>query len=167
MHFRTKAAQSPVLIAWLADVSLEFSRKCHNDDKRQAGVLSSCLWGLAEYFHVIKSADRFFTDAELPRLYHASHTFLYMFSEMSRESDDLLMWSHIPKMHQFHHLILDALDDRNNPRFFHCFGDEDMVGIMLRTARSCHSLTVVDSCVRKYATGLVARIHDCAHWMAD
>ena len=81
-----------------------------------------------------------------------------MFSELNRMTTDPHLWHHIPKLHQLHHIILDVIDDQNNPRFFHCFGDEDMVGIMLKLAKSCHASTVVRNCVDKYTVGLLSRL---------
>eukprot|EP00959_Pyramimonas_sp_CCMP1952_P198920 4160600-Pyramimonas_sp.AAC.1 len=160
VFFRCKAAQSPVLIAWLAELTLECVTLLPESCKHEARIVSTCAWGLAQYFHVLKSSDRFFSEGQAADLDNAGHAFLHMYTELNRASADPTLWVHIPKMHQFQHLLLDALDDKNNPRFFHCFSDEDMVGIMIRTAKSCHANTVVTGSVDKYAIGLVTRMLD-------
>ena len=68
------------------------------------------------------------------------------------------MWHIVPKFHQFHHIILDAAQDGYNPRYFHCFGDEDQIGKMLLLAHACHPVTVVTNTIALYWIGLVRRI---------
>jgi len=86
--------------------------------------------------------------------------FLYSYSELHRQaaSRGVHAWQIVPKLHQMHHIILDAVEDRDNPRFFHCFGDGDMVGKMLVLARAGHALTIVSSAVNNYILGLVHRL---------
>ena len=84
--------------------------------------------------------------------------FLYMYSELRRNATDVYLWHLVPKFHQFQHIILDSAADLNNPRFFHCFSDEDMVGKMLIVARAAHASCVADSALDNYAMGLVTRL---------
>ena len=200
VFFRSKAAQSPMVVAWLSEACGEFAKLCPDGIKTEAEVVSSCLWGLSKYVRIIRTSDRskghqtirypynmlpyrlppswsflfrfqslcmgtaslesprFLTQEQVKALDEAGHTFLYMFSELNRMTTDPHLWHHIPKLHQLHHIILDVIDDQNNPRFFHCFGDEDMVGIMLKLAKSCHASTVVRNCVDKYTVGLLSRL---------
>jgi hypothetical protein len=57
----------------------------------------------------------------------------------------------------FQHLYEDAQLDMYNPRFFHCFGDEDQVGKLLRLARKGHAATVINHVVGVFAVGLKQR----------
>ena len=156
--FKCKAAQSPRIIGWLADITMSYKDRCPEASKEFAGLVASCVWGLAQYFHVLREGNRFFTDSEVTDLETATTTFLYSYSELARLSPDQHMWHHIPKLHQMHHILLDSRLDHNNPRFYHCFSDEDLVGQMLRTARAGHSLTVVDSALTNYMIGLLERL---------
>lgn len=118
------------------------------------------LHGLARYFHVCKSAGRFFTDPEKDAIYNSGHEFLYMYSELRLESlqQGTNLFHLVPKFHQYHHLILDAWEDGYNPRYFHCFGDEDQVGKLLNVAAASHCNTVVSNSVDLYLIGLSKRV---------
>ena len=147
--FTCKAASAPKLVAWLAELLLEFSDKCPGMSRQRVSMAAVCLWGLAKYFHVLRSASRFLTSSEAVELDEAGHAFLTSYT--------LLGWVVVPKFHQFQHIVLDAVADRSNPRFFTCFGDEDQVCRMLCTAAASHSQTVVPSTVGNYLMGLQIR----------
>ena len=151
--FLCKAAQAPPLVGWLSELASDFAA-VSNDP--HAGVVAGCLWGMATYFDVLKSGGRFLTNDECHRLDEAGHAFLYLYSELTRASHDAL-WRITPKFHQFQHLVLDALEDKCNPRFFTCFGDEDMVGKMLTLSRTGHAHVPQDHVVTMYAIGAKQR----------
>ena len=160
-QFKCKAAQSPVIVSWLAELTLEVSTSDRLDArlKHQADCVAACVWGLASFFSVLKSAGRFLNDSELESLELASNTFLNMYSEMTRASPDPAhLWHLTPKFHQFQHIVMDCVEDRENPCFFHCFGDEDMVGRMLRVARKQHANTLPESAAGTYLAGLLLRL---------
>ena len=163
--YSCKASECVPLVAWLASTVLQYSEVCPPSKKPEALVVSNMFWGLSTYFWVCKKASRFFTDAEAEAVNHAGHTFLYMYSELRRTSisEATYMWNITPKWHQFHHLILDSVSDRSNPRYFHCFGDEDQIGKMLLLAAASHSATVVESTVTLYWVGLIRRMYTFKH----
>jgi len=45
-----------------------------------------------------------------------------------------------PKFHAFAHMVYD-LDFLENPKFYHCFGDEDYMGVVAAIAKGCHRRT--------------------------
>jgi hypothetical protein len=151
--FLCKAAQAPPLVGWLSELASQFA--VANRDPL-AGVVAGSLWGMATYFDVLKSGGRSLTNDECHRLDEASHTFLYVYSELTRSSHDAL-WRIMPTFHQFQHLVLDALADKRNPRYSTCFGDEDMVGKMLTLSRTGHARVPQDHVVAMYAIGAKQR----------
>lgn len=160
IHFKCKASKSPILVSWLAEITMEVMNKCPDPMKKEAELASTCAWAMAQYFHTLRTAGRWFDDRELEQINDAGHTFLHIYSELARQATSPGEWHIVPKFHQFHHLILDSMEDRNNPRFFHCFGDEDMVGQMLTLARAGHATTVVDNALDNYTAGLKQRLAD-------
>ena len=120
--------------------------------------MSTCMWGLAQYFHILSVGDRFFTQNEAKKLSEAGYTFLHMYSHLADLKLGSHLWHIVPKFHHFQHLLDDALTDLGNPRFFTCFGDEDTVGQILRLAKAGHALTTVESALDKHALGLRARL---------
>ena len=144
----------------MATLTLEYAEGCPIHLKEEGYLMATCLWGLAQYLHLCKCAGRFFTDDECFKLDHASHTFLYMYSELRRLSEECQshMWNIVPKFHQFQHIILDIVADKSNPRCFHCFRDKDMVGKMFILARSGHPSVAVESAMDVYLINLVRRV---------
>ncbi len=104
---------------------------------------------MSSYFHILRTSDRFLTGVQAVELDEAGHTFLYAYSALG--------WSITPKAHSFQHIVLDAVSDRSNPRFFTCFSDEDQVGRTMILAAASHSQTVVCSTVGNYLLGLHMR----------
>ena len=82
-----------------------------------------------------------------------------MYSELAKLATHANSWHIVPKFHQIQHILLDTLQDKANPIFFTCFGDEDLVGQMLKVARAGHALTVVTSAVDNYMIGLKLRLN--------
>jgi hypothetical protein len=156
--FRCKAAQAPRIIAWLSEITLEFAQKAPDHLKAEAALVSSCVWGLATYFQVLRGGSRFLSTPETVQLEEAGTVFLNSYSELARINVGTPFWHIVPKFHQFHHLVLDAVEDKCNPHFFTCFGDEDMVGQMLKVARAGHASTVVDCALSNYTMGMVTRV---------
>jgi hypothetical protein len=67
------------------------------------------------------------------------------------------LWHIVPKIDAFLHLIEDAQYDLANPRYFHCFSDEDLIGKLLRVARKGHASTVIDHAVSCCIVGMKQR----------
>ena len=130
------------------------------EEREEARIVAHMLWGLSKYFHTCKRAGRFFTLGERDTVHRAGHTFLHMYSELRWRSEERAscMWGIVPKFHQYHHLVLDCFEDGYNPRFFHCFGDEDTVGKMITLAKASHASTVVFNTLTLYWIGLVRRL---------
>jgi hypothetical protein len=155
--FSCKAAQAPPLISWLYELSTEFAAACPAADKDEAELVVACLWGLSTYVCVIKSGGCFFTDEEAELLDRCGHAYLFAYSALAAKQTNHALWHHIPKHHHFHHLILDAVAEKMNPRFFHCFSDEDFIGQMLKVAKRGHANTVVEHTVSFWIVGAKQR----------
>jgi hypothetical protein len=146
-----------MLVSWLSQLAAEFLNKCSRADAHEAKLVDACLWGLASYFHLLKHGGRFFTDEEVSQFDAAGHTCLFMYFELAKRATDPGLWHFVPKHHQMHHLMLDALEDRANPNFWTCFGDEDNVGRMLRLPRRGHSSTMISHALDMYVIGCKQR----------
>ena len=147
-----KAAKSNVLVAWLADLTNTFAQRCPEALKQEALQVAACTWGLAQYFYLLKTSGARLSDEQAASLDLCSQMFLCMYSARARDSrgPNVNCWHHIPKMHQFHHLVLDAIADRQNPSAFQCFTGEDMVGKLIKTAATAHPFSVVLTTVQRY-----------------
>ena len=64
------------------------------------------------------------------------------------------MWKGSPKLHLFHHLCTWQAALWGNPRAAWCYKDEDMVGIMIEVAQSCHPFTLPVISIWKWLLGV-------------
>lgn len=147
-----KAAKTNVLVAWLAELTESFAERCPVELKNEAVQVAGCTWGLAMYFHILKSAGPRLNDDEAHTLRLCSQTFLCLYSALARNThpQNVNCWHHVPKFHQYDHLVLDAIEERVNPRTFHCFGGEDQVGKLIKMAGTAHPFTVATTTVKRY-----------------
>ncbi len=90
--FCCKAAQSPVIISWLADLTITLVRECPVELHGQASLLATCVWGEAEYHRILRDGSRFFDASEIDRLEEAANTFLFAYSELRRISISEETW---------------------------------------------------------------------------
>jgi hypothetical protein len=156
--FKCKAAQAPPLVAWLESLVREFCVYCPASCREEAQLLSACVWGLSTYFVVLRTSGRFFTEGEAQLLNRAGKTMLVAYSELGKHhGGGETLWHIVPKFHAFVHLIEDARCDLGNPRFFHCFSGEDLIGKLLRLARKGHASTVIDHAMSCYIVGMKQR----------
>jgi hypothetical protein len=157
-QFTCKAAQAPVLIFWLYEISTHFAAACSPECKDEAELVVACLWGLSTYFRVLSESGRFFTDEQAALLDRGGHAYLFAYSALAERQTNYALWHHIPKHHCFQHLLLDSVSERVNPRYYHCFADEDFIGHMLKVAKRAHSSTVVEHTVAFWIVGCKQRL---------
>ena len=60
------------------------------------------------------------------------------------------LWKLSPKLHLVLHLCCEQVIDWGNPRLWWCYGDEDMVKIMINIAESVHPTTLAVSVMTKW-----------------
>ena len=59
------------------------------------------------------------------------------------------LWKVVPKLHMLTHIAYDNAQEVN-PRWVHCYGDEDMVGKVKRIANKCHGATAHNAVLLRY-----------------
>ena len=164
--FRLKASKSPFLVSWLSELFADLCEALPGYVPwiRKAEVAHSCVYGMAMFFFACRTQPRVFDIVKRVEVHDWGKMFLYMYSEMHRfacdDNQGETLWHFIPKFHLFDHVLRDIKIDGENPAYFHCFGDEDMVGQMLQVAAAGHASTTVSSAVGKYSLGLKVRLTD-------
>ena len=59
-----------------------------------------------------------------------------------------------PKFHAFAHMVYD-LDTCENPRFYHCFGDEDYMGVIAAITKGCHRKIFPKRAMQRLLTAII------------
>jgi len=60
------------------------------------------------------------------------------------------MWKMTPKVHLVQELLLYQCAMWGNPIYYWCYSDEDLVGLMIEIARSCHLNTLAVTALVKW-----------------
>ena len=69
-------------------------------------------------------------------------------------------WKGSPKLHMFQHMCEWQGPELGNPRFFWTYADEDMVGRMIKAARSCHPATLSQMTMWKWLLNYYELVED-------
>ena len=107
---------------------------------------------LLRFYQLLASESQFLSEgakAELPVL---GSNLAIIYSALSAQAIERneRMWKMMPKLHMFDHLCQWQAIEVGNPRFFWTYTDEDLVGLLVECARSCHIKTVAASALFKW-----------------
>ncbi|CAE7403183.1 unnamed protein product [Symbiodinium sp. CCMP2592] len=122
--FQCKAYNGRVVVAWLANKAVQ--------------------WHLANWFNVTERCPRYLSVEEASSLQCACDCSLDAYLQLARQAvnDKMCLFPVKPKFHGWQEMALWAVKHRINPRTYHCFRQEDMVGSVVRIAQACHKRSV-------------------------
>ena len=94
-----------------------------------------CMW-----FDAVERGGRYLSQSEANDIYKYGLSFLKAYQRLAVTAvlTQSRRWKYLPKLHIFHHLCLDMKGSLLNCRHFHCFKDEDNVGLVKRLAVRVH-----------------------------
>jgi len=153
-ELRIKAWNSRLVSAFLAHELC--GGPTENDEQ---ALMASLAWALSEFYLVMELGGRFLADAECQRLALAGDSMLQFYHGLAKRAAEKkkLVYGLRPKMHMVSHLCMQVLQDKRNPRFFHCFKDEDMIGKTVKVAAKCHRVTISFRMMQRYMLRLSLR----------
>ncbi len=96
---------------------------------------SLCAW-----FDKVERCGRYLDPQDADEIMNIGNTFLMTYQGLAWASviEKTGRWKFLPKLHVFCHLCEDMWLSQFNCRFFHCFRDEDLMGLCKRLAVRCH-----------------------------
>ena len=102
--------------------------------RRQGDQACKLVCGLPA---AVVSSCRDVADAQAQGIADAGYSFLRLIMALANHGASLSIfrWKLLPKDHAYAHLLEDSLHRKENPRAYHCFQDEDMIG---RWKKLCH-----------------------------
>ena len=114
-------------------------------------VLALCRL-LCRFYGILDSESMFLTSgvrAELPIL---GQQFGILYASLSAQAlrDKRKFFKMSPKLHLFVHLCEWQGIEYSNPRFYWCYADEDLVGLMVEVAKTCHPKTMAMNTLFKW-----------------
>ena len=108
---------------------------------------------LCEFYSLLDTQGMFLDDAAKDRFPKLGFRLCGLFAQQAAEAyaAGRKQWKMSPKVHLLLHLLeWQAPSTGINPRFFWVYADEDMVGLMVEVAQSCHPTTMPATAMTKW-----------------
>ena len=93
--------------------------------------------------HILDTSGVILSPEEAQRAHYAGRLFLLSYQSLAEEAlaNEVAQYKMRPKFHYLCHVVDDLQKYRWNPRFFHCFMEEDFVGQLGRLVSKTHRNT--------------------------
>ena len=151
---KAKAAQTRYLAAYALYLIQEFGQFDSPDDYIR--LHDQCVLGLCQllvrFYEILQDSSQHFGAATLAELRDLGNQMGALYSRLATMSFDrgLRFWKLSPKFHQFMELCLHICASMGNPRYYWCYGDEDLVRILIGISESVHPNTLAVSVLCKW-----------------
>jgi hypothetical protein len=150
---RAKAAQTRHLARYALYLMVTFGQMNSLDDftKLHDSLALGVIQSLVSFYELLDTSGEHLSSAEKEAFQNIGNNLGGMYARLSSLalSRGIKWWKCSQKTHQFMHLCLDQVVN-GNPRMFWCYGDEDLVRIMMGVARSVHPRTLAISVLSKW-----------------
>ena len=155
---KAKAHNSVVVVEWLESVThrVNVAHPCHSYYRDRATM----VWGLAEFYRILRRSGRWLTTAQLGELKTARDATLVMFKKLADMAADesSRLYPCRPKMHVFDECHRIAQETGENPAALWTFQDEDNMRVLINIAQSCHGSTLEAHTLEKWCMQFFAGI---------
>ena len=111
---------------------------------------------LCEFYDILESESQFLSDAARGRMPLLGEQLMMMYAQLATMAHDDYerlghrLWKTSPKMHLFLHLCIWQSLLYGNPRYYWCYGDEDLIGRLVSIAEGVHISTLAVSVLSKW-----------------
>ena len=151
-EWKCKAFNCRLVTSWLSFYTLELV----GNVKPELRMFNTALSSLSRFFSSMEKNDRFLTRQQAELMQQDGFTFLAAYTACHKWARErkLPHFPTRPKFHAFTHMVYD-LSNLENPLHFHCFGDEDYMGVIARISRGCHRRTQPTRAMQRLMTAIV------------
>ncbi|CAK9096944.1 unnamed protein product [Durusdinium trenchii] len=136
-----KAYNGRCIMQWLTEVVAALPEQFAAVDPRTP-IIALAMLHLSRFVHCVEAASRFMTEAEAREAFHHGTSFVGYWLRLARISlrQNRQEWFVRPKLHAFMHICRSIMTCRSNPRYYHCFADEDAMSWVKSTYGRAHAL---------------------------
>ena len=149
LHLSETSAPELKLKAYHARIFISFLADCleRNMDNNAAAAADPDFFlslaaaaGIANWHLELEMARRYLTEDQAEALHRRGMQFLDTYRLLARRhsASGSLLFPLKPRHHAFVEINKQLRAWRYNPRFKHCFRDEDMLGVVKHIVRRCH-----------------------------
>ena len=107
----------------------------------EVGLAYVCCQRLSAWFDLLERCPRYLEAWQATKLRDHARKFVFFYLKLAKLAlhKGVLRYAVTPKFHVYMcHLVQDATGSLYNPRFFHCYIDEDLMGTMKSLAKRAH-----------------------------
>ena len=132
-EWKCKAHNCRIVSLWLSCYTLGMT---HIPEMMLA---SAALRSVSRFFAAMEREGRFLSASTAESMKQDGLGFLAAYAACHKWAGekDLPHFPMKPKYHAFAHMVYD-LDNLENPKYFHCYGDEDYMGVIAGITKGCH-----------------------------
>ena len=100
----------------------------------------------------LESESQFLSNAVRAEIPKVGQQLVGLYTALATQAQQgrVKMWKLNPKLHLFLHLCEWQAVSHGNPRYYWCYPDEDLAGIMADVAGSCHPMTMPVNTIFKW-----------------
>ena len=149
-ELKAKAYNSLIVTEWLESECRKMSERWpSNSYFRDRATM---VWGLAEFFRVLRRSPMWMSEEELEDLQVARDAACFLFRKLAGIAleEGAPLYPCRPKLHMLDEAHRLAQTTGENPTSFWTFQDEDSMRILVDIAKSCHGSTVESSTLHKW-----------------
>ena len=151
---RAKAAQTRHMAAYALYMMGEFGQFHSVDDYTRLHdelALGVCQL-LVRFYELLNNSSQHFGDVAINEFHNIGNQLTSMYSQLATMAFNRgqRFWKLSPKFHQFIEMCLYQVVSMGNPRYYWCYGDEDLVRILIGISESVHPNTLASSVLCKW-----------------
>ena len=119
-----------------------------DEDQRIAAVIQL----LVRFYDLVMGESMFMRDHVIEEIKTLGARLAMLYSSLAKKAfeDNRKLWKVTPKLHLFVHLCEWQAVEFGNPRYYWTYPDEDLVGLLIDIAQSCHPRTMAVNSLFKW-----------------
>ena len=144
---KAKAAATRCLVKY----ALSLVRRFHDGSKHDDLKLAMCE-RLVTFYDIMKNNSQFFPNSVAAEFAKNGREMCVLYSLLYTKAYEMGVkaWKMVPKAHLVCHMCEHQAPTWGNPSYWWCYADEDLVGLMIEVARSCHVNTLAATALVKW-----------------
>jgi hypothetical protein len=126
----------------LAPYALELARK-FNDNSEHDRIKIALCQNTVQFYEILNNNSQFFTDSVQIKFASTTQQMAILYNYLHSEAfqNGIRTWRMVPKVHCVQHSAETQSQVWGNPSYYWTYADEDLVGLMIEIAESCHPNT--------------------------
>jgi hypothetical protein len=149
VKLRAKGAQTRRLAFYALELAL-----MHASDDVVDNTIVECLRLLVRVYQIMENESQFLAATAKEELRHVGDGLGMAYSSLATHflnlNPPVKLFKTAPKLHMLQHLLIYQASEWGNPRFYHTYPDEDLVGAFVEICNTVHPNTMAVTALYKW-----------------